>query len=154
MTYIFCKCSSLTSIILPNFTNTISTYMDYMFYECSSLPFMNFKNLTRIVRGMKYMFYGCSSLTSVDLSNLNPEQSTSMEYLFYNCPNLTYIDISSFSFNSFYVNNFFDKKIISSGTIKLNCILENKIKEYFSSNWEFICINNNYLNHFIKYIFS
>ena len=57
---------SLILIFRENMTN-----MSYMFYKCSSLTSLNLSNFnTNNVNNMSYMFFNCSSLNSLNLSIL------------------------------------------------------------------------------------
>ena len=71
MSYMFYKCSSLTSLNLSNFNTNNVTNTDHMVYECSSLTSLNLSNFnTNNVNNMSYMFFNCSSLNSLNLSIL------------------------------------------------------------------------------------
>ena len=73
------------------------SYMDYMFFDCSSLTSLDLSNFdTSRVTGMYSMFSWCSSLTSLDLSNFDTSQVTNMRQMFDSCKNLTLLDLSSF----------------------------------------------------------
>ena len=92
MSYMFCWCSSLTSLDVSNFNTANVTDMSWMFYRCkvqTSLDVSKFN--TAKVTDMKGMFSDCSALTSLDVSNFNTANVTSMGYMFYNCSALTTI---------------------------------------------------------------
>ena len=79
----FYKCSSLTSITIPESVTSIGSGA---FYNCSSLTSIT------IPEGVTWFgnsaFFGCSSLTSITI----PESVTSIaSYAFYFCSSLTYI---------------------------------------------------------------
>ena len=58
--------------------------MSFMFYKCSSLTSLNLSNFnTNNVKDMMYMFYYCSSLTSLNLSNFNTNNVNNMFRMFY-----------------------------------------------------------------------
>jgi hypothetical protein len=84
--YPFYKCSSLTSIILPEGMTSIG---DYAFYYCSSLTSITLpEGVTSIG---DYAFNYCRSLTSITL----PEGVTSIgDYAFYCCSSLTSVTLS------------------------------------------------------------
>ena len=59
------------------------TNMAYMFFMCSGLTKLNFKNFnTTNVTNMEYMFSTCSSLTELDLKNFNTTHVRNMEGMF------------------------------------------------------------------------
>ena len=71
------------------FKNNIKN-CNYMFYECSSLTYIDLSNFnTNNVTNMSWMFYLCSSLTNIDLSNFNTNNVTYMIKMFYGCNKLT-----------------------------------------------------------------
>ena len=120
--YAFCRCSSLTSIDLPNVT---SIGID-AFFNCSSLTSIDLPNVTSIG---DWAFSSCTLLTSIDLPNV-----TSIgDWAFRSCTLLTSIDlpkVTSIGSNAFY------------GCSKLTAIhfsATNKSKieanSYYSSKW-------------------
>ena len=80
------------------------TNMSYMFYKCSSLsslPDISKWN-TSNVNNMSYMFYECSSLSSIpDISKWNTSNVNNMSYMFDKCfslsclPNISKWNISN-----------------------------------------------------------
>ena len=98
MNFMFYGCSSLTSIDLTNFNTSLVTYMHYMFYDCSSLTSIDLTYFeTQLVIDMKYMFYNCKSLKSIDLSYFNTTSLTDINHLFSKCDSLEIIDLSYFN---------------------------------------------------------
>ena len=98
MSYMFSKCSSLTSLNLSNFNTSAVTNMGQMFYGCSSLTSLNVSNFnTSAVTNMSEMFYGCSSLKSLNLSNFNTSKVTNMNGMFFGCSSLTELNLSNFN---------------------------------------------------------
>ena len=86
MSYMFCWCSSLTSIDVSNFNTANVTDMSYMFGVCLALTSLDVSNFnTGKVTDMYGMFYGCEALTSLDLSNFNTANVTDMRYMFAGC---------------------------------------------------------------------
>ena len=98
MSFMFNRCSALTSLNLTSFNTEKVTDMQGMFNECSDLTSLDLSNFnTEKVTNMSSMFYNCSDLTSLDLSNFNTAKVTNMSYMFYNCNKLTSLDITSFN---------------------------------------------------------
>ena len=83
----FFRCSSLTSVTIPNSVTSIG---EWAFANCSGLTSVTIPNsVTSIGVGA---FNGCSGLTSVTI----PNSVTSIEnYAFYNCSGLTSINVAS-----------------------------------------------------------
>ena len=74
------------------------TNMDYMFYFCKSLTYINTNNWnTSKVTSMREMFSMCNALITLDASSWNTSQVTDMYNLFYNCYTLTSLDLSSWN---------------------------------------------------------
>lgn len=117
---IFCNCSSLTSIQLPNVINagyTTSTYDNCMFQNCNKLKYINIEKLSsfgnnddRTRQNAKYMFKDCSSLVSIDLPNVLYVSNS--DGMFENCSSLTSVSMSNLS--SVVVND--------PGSLFKNCI--------------------------------
>ena len=58
--------------------------MSYMFYKCSSLTSLNLSNFnTNNVQNMSAMFNKCCSLTSLNISNFNTHKTTNMRRTFF-----------------------------------------------------------------------
>ena len=83
--YAFNKCSSLTSITIPDGVTSIGAYA---FYNCSSLTSVNIPDGVTSIEA--YAFYGCKSLiTSITI----PDGATIGSNAFQNCSGLTSITI-------------------------------------------------------------
>ena len=81
----FSRCSSLTSVVIPNSVTSIG---DGAFGGCSSLTSVEIPNSVTSIGD--YAFYECSSLTSVEI----PNSVTSIgERVFYDCDGLTSVEI-------------------------------------------------------------
>ena len=81
----FLRCSSLTSITIPD---CVTTFGDYAFYGCSSLTSVTIPD--GVTTFGNYTFYGCSSLTSATI----PDNVTTIgSNAFYGCRSLTSVTI-------------------------------------------------------------
>ncbi len=81
----FRKCSSLTSVVIPNSVTSIG---ESAFRDCSSLTSVEIPNSVTSIGD--YAFYNCSSLTSVEL----PNRVTSIgNYVFSGCSSLTSVEL-------------------------------------------------------------
>ena len=80
------------------------TNMSYMFCECSSLSSLSdvSKWNTNNVTDMSYMFNNCSSLLSLpDITKWNTNNVTDMSYMFFRCSSLLSLpDISKWNTNN------------------------------------------------------
>ena len=104
MRKMFYNCSSLLFLDLSNLITYNVTNMSYMFFECKSLmelDIINFK--TYNVYDMSNMFYGCQSLTDLNLFNFDTSKVRNMWRMFFGCKLLKFLNISNF--NTFNVTN-------------------------------------------------
>ena len=98
MSWMFFKCSSLTTLDLSSFNTSNVTNMWQMFASCSSLTSLNLGNFnTSKITDMSDMFNSCSSLTNLDLSHFNTSKVTDMSNMFRNCSSLISLDLSGFN---------------------------------------------------------
>ena len=111
MSYMFFKCSSLTSLDVTHFNTAKVTNMNRLFSYCSSLTSLDVTHFnTANVTNMNNMFDSCSSLTSLDVTYFNTANVTYMNNMFYSCSALTTIyasdnfvtDKVEYSYNMFY----------------------------------------------------
>ena len=111
MSYMFFKCSSLTSLDVTHFNTAKVTNMNRLFSYCSSLTSLDVTHFnTAKVTNMNNMFSNCSSLTSLDVTYFNTANVTYMNNMFYSCSALTTIyasdnfvtDKVEYSYNMFY----------------------------------------------------
>ena len=95
-------CNKIVSIDFSKFDSTGITDMSNMFYECTSLEYINFGNSfdTSSVITMENMFYGCSKLIALDLSMFKTESLTTMSSMFFSASSLVSLDLSSFNTTS------------------------------------------------------
>ena len=98
MSYMFYRCSGLTSLDLSGFNTSNVTSMSGMFHYCSGLTSLDLSNfVTSNVTDMSYMFNSCSGLTSLDLSGWNTSNVTDMNQMFQDCSRLTSLDLSGWN---------------------------------------------------------
>ena len=98
MSYMFCNCSSLTSLDVTHFNTANVTDMRFMFFYCSSLTLLDVTHFnTAKVKDMTCMFRGCSSLTSLDVTKFNTVNVTNMSYMFTGCSALLSLDVTNFN---------------------------------------------------------
>ena len=102
MLKLFQRCSDLISISFnEGFDTSHVLSMEQLFYECTSLEFVDVSSFNTSLAGDYYgIFYGCPKLTSLDLSNFKGDYCFSPNGMFYNSNNLKYIDLSSFTISS------------------------------------------------------
>ena len=98
----FEHCTKIVSIDFSKFDSTGITDMSNMFYECTSLEYINFGNSfdTSSVITMENMFYGCNKLIALDLSMFKTESLTTMSSMFFSASSLVSLDLSSFNTTS------------------------------------------------------
>ena len=97
MSYMFCWCSSLTSIDVSNFNTANVTDMSYMFGVCLALTSLDVSKFnTANVTDMSSMFSYCPALEALDLSNFNMAKVTDMSYMFDSSSALTSLNVSNF----------------------------------------------------------
>ena len=73
------------------------TDASYMFYKCTNLTSVDLSRLdTDTIVNMEGMFHFCTKLESIDLSNFHTSQVTNMSDMFATCTNLRSIDVSGF----------------------------------------------------------
>ena len=94
----FQNCNKINEIDLSEFDSSeLTGNLDYMFYGCSSLTSINFKNFkTSNINSMQYVFQGCEKLVSLDLSSFDTSKVKHFHYMFHNCNSLKHLDLSSF----------------------------------------------------------
>jgi len=87
--YMFYGCCNLIYINLSNFNTQNVMCMKMLFCDCNSLKEINLSNFnTQNVTDMSDMFLGCNSLTNINLSNFNAQNVTTMSRMFYGCNSL------------------------------------------------------------------
>ena len=98
MSYMFCWCSSLTSLDVSNFNTANVTDMSSMFSYCPALEALDLSNFnTANVTNMSYMFDGSSALTSLNVSNFDTGNVTDMYCMFRGCSSLKSLDVTNFN---------------------------------------------------------
>ena len=97
MSGMFSRCYGLTSLDVSQFNTQNVTDMGAMFNDCSGLTSLDVKNFnTQNVTDMSGMFSGCEDLTSLDVSHFNTQNVTDMGGMFSGCSGLTSLDVSHF----------------------------------------------------------
>ena len=95
MGYMFCECSSLTSLDVTGFKTDNVTDMGDMFRDCSSLKSLDVSGFkTGNVTSMCGMFEVCSGLTSLDVTGFKTDNVTDMSFMFNRCSGLTNLDVT------------------------------------------------------------
>ena len=85
---------SLISAVFCHFDTSSVANMNYMFYQCTSLQYLNLSNFnTSSVEAMYAMFYECTSLKYLIISNFDFTTTDNTDYIFDEVNNLEYIDI-------------------------------------------------------------
>ena len=99
MSYMFHKCTKLTTIALSSFNTEKVTNMTYMFAFCSQLTSLDLSSFnTEKVTNMRHMFYYCYELTSIKgLDKFNTTNVSFMDNMFTSCKKLTALNLSSFN---------------------------------------------------------
>ena len=157
MSYMFFKCSALTSLDLKNFKTARVKHMYYMFSGCSALTSLDLKNFkTENVTDMYNMFDGCSDLTSLDLTNFNTTKVTNMSNMFSFCSALTSLDLTNFNTtNVTYMYNMFDgcSALTSLDLTNFNTANVERMQEMFKgcSTLQSIYVSDNFVVTGIKY---
>ena len=98
MSWMFYRCSGLTSLDVKNFNTQNVTDMSGMFSGCEDLTSLDVSHFnTQNVTDMGAMFNDCSGLTSLDMSHFNTQNVTDMRQMFNGCSGLTSLDVSHFN---------------------------------------------------------
>ena len=94
---LFEGCKAITSIELPDFTNSDINAINSLFSNCNQLRSIDLSRIdTSKVTNMRYLFNGCGQLTSLNLLNFDTSNVEDMSNLFSGCGRLTSLDLSSF----------------------------------------------------------
>ena len=159
MSYMFCWCSSLTSIDVSNFNTANVTDMSGMFEYCESLKALDLSNFnTANVTDMSYMFDGSSALTSLNVSNFDTGNVTDMYCMFRDCSSLKSLDVTKFntanvtnmmfmfnncsSLTSLDVSNFNTANVTSMGYMFYNCSALTTI--FCNDDWKSDVVKSSY----------
>ena len=93
----FYDCSNLTSVNFKDFDTSNITDMNHMFSYCNRLTSMDVSGFdTSNVTDMRFMFYDCRALNNLDVSGFNTSEVTIMDNLFNGCSGLVSLDVSGF----------------------------------------------------------
>jgi len=100
LSYLFYNCYSLTFLNFRSFNSNQITNIKHIFHNCTSLTSLNLSNFnTEKITDMSYMFTYCSSLKSLNISNFQIINVNNMSNMFYYCSSLEYLDLSNFNMN-------------------------------------------------------
>ena len=119
MSWMFYRCSGLTSLDVKNFNTQNVTDMSGMFSGCEDLTSLDVSHFdTQNVTDMRGMFSDyCSGLTSLDVSQFNTQNVTDMSWMFSGCSGLTSLDVKNFN-----TRNVTDMREMFSGCSALTTI--------------------------------
>ncbi len=129
----FYEMSNLKSVIdMEQYLNTEDVAdMSEMFYNCSSLLWLNVSNFnTANVEDMRAMFIMCSVLKILDVSSFNTEKVSDMRGMFAGCVDLKSLDLSSF--NTFSVTDMTQMFTFDNNLATI----------YVSNGWSTASVNN------------
>ena len=116
--YTFGNCMNLEYLNVAGFKTNLVTNFGGLFFNCYSLKSLNLSHFESGIIIADYMFYNCTSITYLDISNLgknNPKGSYSntgfilMRQIFQNCNNLRYLNwknLKEYSYNYLYLTVF------------------------------------------------
>ena len=100
LSQLFYECSFIKEIKFKNFINDRIIDMKFMFYKCSNLTTLELSSFnTSNVTNMSYMFSECSSLINLNLENFNTSNVTNMSGMFCGCTLLKELNINNFNTN-------------------------------------------------------
>ena len=139
-TKMFYNCSSLTSVSFKNIYKTNGINISYIFYNCYKLTYIHFSSEMK-VNDMNNMFYNCSSLEFIDLSNFHSVNEVNVSFLFYNCHNL----VSFKETNTIFSIN--DMSYMFYNCSKIDSFNLNNFKIGSSTNMSFLFYNCNNLSN-------
>lgn len=98
MSYMFYNCTSLEYVNLSNFNTSNVANMSYMFYGCNKIIEINLQGLdTSNVTNISKMFSTCKKLKEINLQGWDTSKITDMSEMFDSCSELEYVDLSDFN---------------------------------------------------------
>lgn len=103
----FAYCNSLKSININNFDISNIENFDRMFFNCSSLCFLDLRNFKPNINGSvlnQFMFGGCSNLSVLDITNFRLGRNSSLLWTTL-CSNLTLVKCDDISVIDYFFNN-------------------------------------------------
>lgn len=119
MSYMFHKCSNLTTVNVSNWDTSNVTNMIYLFADCKSVQELDVTawNTAKVTK-MSYMFNWCASLTKLDASGLDMGNVTAMQGMFSSCTALKELNINGLDTSK--VENMMELFHMSSSLEKLD----------------------------------
>ena len=100
---LFKDCKCIKSIYFIKYIRNDITNFSKMFYNCSSLLFLDLSILkTYKVTNMSYMFFECKSLMEIDIINFKTHNVYDMSNMFYGCQSLTNLNLFNFDTSKFH----------------------------------------------------
>lgn len=107
MSYMFYKCSSLTSLDLSGWDVSKVTTMAHMFQTCSKLEEIDLTGWdVSKVTDLSSLFKDCTVLSAVDLSGWDVSGVTSLSQMFMQCRSLTALDLSGWDVSRVQITNY------------------------------------------------
>ena len=133
MSYMFCECDILSSIVDSSWRTEKVTNMSYMFYNCKALIYLC-RNLqywkTNNVIDFSHIFSGCKALSNEampDISEWNTSKVQNMSYMFNECESFELlVDISKWD----------TKEVKLMCNMFSNCLALESLKNIFKWNTE------------------
>lgn len=119
LSYVFRKCSNLTSLDLSKWNVSLVKDMGYFVSECNKLTTLNLTGWKTSPLLIAYgMFSECNNLLEIDVSGIDVSATDALNEVFCNCYSLTTLDLSSWKVNNVInFNSMFQK---CSGLTNLN----------------------------------
>ena len=107
---------NIISVDLSHFDSSYLTSVNKMFYQCTSLKLVNFRNFkTENITDMSSMFSGSTSLQYLDISSFNLEKVSNFDNMFEGIEGLKYINLWGVQY--------FNKNIVENSLNKIKGLI-------------------------------
>jgi hypothetical protein len=106
LSYLFFGCTSLETVYIKSTKIAENLNIDYMFFNCINLAFIDFGSVRFKISNMEYTFHGCAKLQAPDFTNFDVREVESMQSLFYGCK--TFSKLKLLTFHTTKCHNFID----------------------------------------------